>query len=244
MLRYINFEIYNHVFTFRSYALCSTLAYIVFIVVFYRLNKQYLKIDIFFILLLAIISRIGSKLFFIAEALLKGNYQTFSYFWFHDGILFYGGLITGSIFIYIYLLAKKIDQLDVRKIFDNIGLALPIPFIIGKIGCFFNGCCFGMQTSLFCGVTLPRQQFPIHPVPIYDIIAMLVIFLLILKYKDVNKKGSLFFLFILLYASYRLLIEIIRTNYKFFHLFSFSQAISIILIFIALHAIKEMAQRE
>jgi phosphatidylglycerol:prolipoprotein diacylglycerol transferase len=61
-----------------------------------------------------------------------------------SGFVIYGGLIAGSFAGYIHL---KISKLPTDKIADIASFALFSGIFLGRLGCFFNGCCFGKKTS-------------------------------------------------------------------------------------------------
>jgi phosphatidylglycerol:prolipoprotein diacylglycerol transferase len=59
-----------------------------------------------------------------------------------------------------------------------IALSLPIDIFFQKLGCFFAGCCTGMECDLPWAVSFPvrwkSEEYgpPVHPVPIYNSIYM------------------------------------------------------------------------
>ncbi len=85
---------------------------------------------------------IGAKLLFIAvsirqiiqleiplEAVIKG------------GFVFYGGLLGGAAGLIIYLRQFKLPALP---FLDLYAFALPLGHAVGRVGCFFAGCCYGL----------------------------------------------------------------------------------------------------
>lgn len=68
------------------------------------------------------------------------------------GLVFYGGLIAGTIVIVVLLIKKKQNlPLMADLYFPSVILGLGIT----RIGCFFNGCCFGKTTGFPWGITFP-----------------------------------------------------------------------------------------
>jgi phosphatidylglycerol:prolipoprotein diacylglycerol transferase len=57
-----------------------------------------------------------------------------------------------------------------RAALDLIALSIPIPWIFAKLGCLFNGCCYGRECSLPWAITFPEGAaaappgIPSHPV--------------------------------------------------------------------------------
>lgn len=71
----------------------------------------------------------------------------------------YGGLVLSL--ASFYLLAKHY-RLSFVKLTDHIVPALGIAIALSKMGCFFNGCCYGIQTHLPWGVIFDRaEQSPV-----------------------------------------------------------------------------------
>ncbi len=70
-----------------------------------------------------------------------------------------------------------------RSGLDLVALSIPIPFLLGKLGCFLNGCCYGVATSLPWGVIYPQNTqgtpagTPLHPTQIYEMLVMVCVIL-------------------------------------------------------------------
>ena len=85
---------------------------------------------------------IGSKLLFIAvswETIMELKLSLVSVL--KGGFVFYGGLIGGGIGLIIYCAQFK---LPFGKFGDLYVAALPLGHAVGRIGCFFAGCCYGI----------------------------------------------------------------------------------------------------
>jgi phosphatidylglycerol:prolipoprotein diacylglycerol transferase len=112
------------------------------------------------------------------------------------------------------------------------------------MGCFLAGCCYGKETSLPWAVvfknpdSLARLNVPLHPTQLYDAANGLILFFF-LSWVEKRKTydGQIFWLFLLLYAMTRFLIEIFRGDprgFLFAELLSTSQAIGILLAIFSL----------
>jgi phosphatidylglycerol:prolipoprotein diacylglycerol transferase len=121
---------------------------------------------------------------------------------------------------------------------------IAIGLFFGRLGCFFAGCCYGKETSLPWGVlfsdsdSLAPLNVPLHPTQLYEAATSLAIFFF-LKWKENRKtfEGQIFWLFLLLYSSTRILVEMLRGDPRgsLFHgLLSTSQEIGIFLAFLSL----------
>ncbi len=163
---------------------------------------------------------------------------------FRTGLTFYGGLIISVIVIIIYSLILKIR---IFYLFNLYALPLTIGHAIGRIGCFFAGCCYGSPTAMWIGVKYPINSVPylhyhanvkIHPVQLYESLGLLIIFL-ILKYTDLSKR---FAIYLISYSILRFFIELFRADSRGsimdLTIFSPAQIISIVLLIFGLIIMK------
>jgi phosphatidylglycerol:prolipoprotein diacylglycerol transferase len=116
-----------------------------------------------------------------------------------------GGLIFGWIAVEI---AKW--KLGIRRSTgDLFALALPAGEAVGRIGCHFNGCCYGIGSTWFCAV----YQHGAWRVPTQLISAFIAfaIFAVLLFGRDkMAREGDLFKAYLLLYGGSRFAIEFLR----------------------------------
>jgi len=125
------------------------------------------------------------------------------------GLAWYGGVFGG---ILITVIFSKIRKIPFWKILDMSAAPVTISLAIGRLGCFFNGCCYGKPTELPWGVVFPGiSDGPRHPTQIYESALNFVIFFLLNKI-DKKKKfyGETFCYFIGLCAMERFAIEFFR----------------------------------
>ncbi|MBL7075804.1 prolipoprotein diacylglyceryl transferase [candidate division KSB1 bacterium] len=132
------------------------------------------------------------------------------------GLVFLGGgiLAAGAS---VWFLKKR--KLPVHKIADILIPSLALGIAITRVGCFFNGCCFGIASSAPWAMVFPPDSaagyiFPsrhIHPTQIYSSLGGFIIFLSLLyseRYKTFD--GFTTILFLILYSSFRFFIEFFR----------------------------------
>lgn len=129
----------------------------------------------------------------------------------NGGLSFYGSFAAGVLTVYIFCRKRGIDFLEMV---DLLTPSLALGYAFGRIGCFLNGCCYGVPTKLPWGVRFPGAFLgePVHPVQLYAFLANIV-FMFVLLWFDEKKKrhsGQTFFLYMMLYAFYRFLAEILR----------------------------------
>ena len=72
---------------------------------------------------------------------------------FRSWLVWYGGVIGGTAGMLGYLRWKKLPILKVLDIFAAAGV---LGLAFGRVGCFFNGCCYGVQTDGPLGVSFAR----------------------------------------------------------------------------------------
>ncbi len=213
------------------------------------------------ITLLAIIFGIvGGKLFHLIE-----NWSSFiddplGMAFNPGGLTFYGGLILAIIAIWVYLRIKKIPFLYIA---DAASPSLAIAYGIGRIGCHLAGDGdYGIPTTLPWGTNYengtvpPSAMFrgseiaqnypggivpdntPLHPTPIYEFLAALIIFFILWKLrKKPWADGKLFMVYFVFSGLSRFLVEFIRLNPRLLFDLSEAQLISAGLIIIGLAGI-------
>jgi phosphatidylglycerol:prolipoprotein diacylglycerol transferase len=71
------------------------------------------------------------------------------------GLSMYGGIIGGILAEVVFFAVKKIPILPYADAFaPSVGLGI----FLTRIGCFLNGCCFGLPTSSWLGVHFPLDS--------------------------------------------------------------------------------------
>lgn len=138
----------------------------------------------------------------------------------HGGISIQGAIAGGILAGLIY--AKKND-LSFLKLADLFSVVLPLGQAVGRWGNFFNSEAFGSPCDLPWKMYVLPQFRPteyidyefFHPTFLYESIANLIIFfiLLILSGKKTeNTHGIIFFTYLILYSVIRFFIEFIRID--------------------------------
>jgi phosphatidylglycerol---prolipoprotein diacylglyceryl transferase len=156
-----------------------------------------------------------------------------------SGGVFYGGLILAVAVALWYIRRAGLPLWTTCDVFAP-GIALG--HAIGRLGCFFAGCCYGTPTTLPWGITF-HDQFAaanvgtplgvaLHPTQLYEAGAelLILIFLLVVERRGRTYPGRTFWLYILMYAISRYVIEMFRGDPRGSVLiFSTSQFISVLL---------------
>ena len=102
------------------------------------------------------------------------------------GLMLYGGYVLAIVGGIIYL---RRARLPLWKVADAAAPAMALGVGIGRIGCFLNGCCFGLPTHAPWGVQFPPGSystfvFPgshIHPSQLYMVLAGVLLFVVLLR---------------------------------------------------------------
>lgn len=132
-----------------------------------------------------------------------------------SGFVLYGSLIGGVGAAYIYCRIKKLDFL---RYFDLVVPSISLAQSIGRLGCFFAGCCYGRPTSSPFGITFKNSPFAPNGVKLIptqlissggDLLIMAV--LLVFSSKE-RKKGQTAGLYMILYSIGRFLVETLRND--------------------------------
>ena len=101
------------------------------------------------------------------------------------GATFMGGLIAGvAVFFIIYFTAghflfKNVEKEHLTKIWELVSIGAPAIACahgIGRIGCFFAGCCYGVETDSFFGVTFVGHEVKRLPVQLFESAFLLLLF--------------------------------------------------------------------
>ncbi len=157
---------------------------------------------------------------------------------FRTGFVFYGSLLF-AIPAIIWFYRKH--KLPVMPMLDIVAIGGVILHAFGRMGCFFAGCCYGAETdgSIFIQFTNEASVAPtdvhLHPTQLYSVFMLLSILAFLLMFKRHKRfEGQLFFIYIMLYAFGRGIIEIfrgdVRRGYIIENILSHSQLISLLLI--------------
>ena len=113
---------------------------------------------------------------------------------------------------------------------DRFAILLPFSIAIGRIGCWFAGCCLGLPIQAWPGTDangLPH----LHPIPLYEIAFHVTIgTTLIYLFRQGRFKGQLFALFMIAYGSFRYASEVLRVTEKAFYGLSAYQWFALALI--------------
>lgn len=165
-------------------------------------------------------------------------------FW-KGGIVLYGSILGGAAGFLFYRFMRPFPFLPMV---DVVAPALAVGVAFGRLGCFFNGCCFGGKCAYPWAVRFPfksipwgdqfdrgwisataTKSLPIHPTQLYSSFdGFLLLALLLAFYPFRRKDGEVMALLMVTYPITRFLIEILRDDEgSFFAGMTISQTISV-----------------
>lgn len=155
------------------------------------------------------------------------------------GLVFYGGLIGGVLGAF---LGARFTHTKISEYSDSIVPTLPLAHAIGRIGCFFSGCCYGRPTDSWIGVCFPHSvtglspDVAVIPTQLIESGLNLLLFIALLIYTRKERKGfTTLYVYLIAYGVERFLLEFLRGDEirGIFGSLSTSQWISLLLIIVS-----------
>lgn len=128
----------------------------------------------------------------------------------HGAIL--GGIFAGLIF-------SKRRKISFWKTSDLVAPSIILGQAIGRIGCFLNGCCFGVPTESIFGVRFPEGSLSyleygpvaVHPTQLYESFFNLIGFFVLWSLRRrIRFDGGLFLLYLMIYNCIRIITSSLR----------------------------------
>ena len=155
-----------------------------------------------------------------------------------SGLTIYGAVLGAALGIWIFSLFKKLPY---GYLADLLAPGIILAQAIGRVGCTLNGCCYGVETDIFCAVVYEHPEsvgpigIPVHPTQIYEIVYNLIVFGVLLGLRGrFRPDGSLFLIYLTLYALWRLGIDFIREGTDFLFGLHEAQIISIVVLLVTI----------
>ena len=134
------------------------------------------------------------------------------------GLVWYGGLMGALVFSLIHL--RKKPELPFWKVGDIMAPAAALGHALGRVGCFFAGCCHGRycDPQAWYGVTFPEgvgslapTGITLYPTQLMESLAEMLIFLF-LAWRSKKKAfdGQILLLYLIIYSVVRIVLEMFR----------------------------------
>jgi len=158
------------------------------------------------------------------------------------GMTFYGGFVVGAAtFLLYWFFVGKWTKLGeetfahFNDLSDMAGVILPLVHGIGRIGCFFAGCCHGAKTDAWYGVTMGGEK--VVPIQLFEAIFLFLMagaaFYAYFKCRKRPHFPTLFPCYLIIYGVWRFFIEFARADDRGQTIIPFltpSQLIAVLLI--------------
>ncbi len=196
--------------------------------------------NVFFIIFVSAL--LGARLLYVIinfEAY-RGNLSDIFKIW-NGGFVFFGGFLSAVPAVAVYL---KLKGLNVWEMSDILSPGMAFGHAVGRLGCFFAGCCYGKETDLPFAILFsnPEALAPLntnlHPTQLYEVFSNFVLFIILIWLMGRKKiNGTVFLIYIILYSLFRFVIEFFRGDFRgdfFFEFISISQGIGLMVFMGAL----------
>jgi phosphatidylglycerol:prolipoprotein diacylglycerol transferase len=143
------------------------------------------------------------------------------------GLRMPGGLVAMS--VTLVLLCRALG-LPLLAVLDGIAPGILVAIVVGRLGCFLNGCCFGIPTQLPWGVRFPAgspahasqqvqgllaasatESLAVHPLSLYFALdALLIVVVLMALRRRAAYAGQVFLWFLVLRCWSKVVLERLR----------------------------------
>lgn len=171
-----------------------------------------------------------------------------------SGGVFYGGLIAAVAVAFWYM---RRATLPLWPTTDAFAPGIALGHVVGRLGCVMAGCCYGRPTSVPWAITFTNTLaaenvgtplgVALHPTQLYEAGAELIILVLLLATERRGRAypGRTFWLYMLMYALTRFIIEFYRGDPRgMVGALSTSQFISLLLAPLAVYMLFRLARTD
>jgi phosphatidylglycerol:prolipoprotein diacylglycerol transferase len=134
------------------------------------------------------------------------------FFNFGSGNVWYGGFLLAWLQCRHWAKKRGIPALELD---DVAAFAVLAAQPVGRLGCFFGGCCYGIPTSLPWGVAPVTREFdfgtPLHPVPLYEALYLFTVLAVLWALRRKNRyRGQTAVRYLILQPAGRFVFEFFR----------------------------------
>jgi phosphatidylglycerol---prolipoprotein diacylglyceryl transferase len=183
----------------------------------------------------------GAKVYSVIEGIKEYGIYSLKDFFSGAGLVWYGGLIGGTIAVVIGI---KLKRLPILPVIDIVAPMLLLGYSFGRMGCFLSGDGdYGPPSDLPWAMAFPNGTVPtierVHPTPLYEITMCLIAFAYLWKIRKKNRgPGWMFGMFLILSGIERIIAEFWRITAKIaFDFLTVAQIIGVLTIIIGIYLI-------
>ena len=223
-----------------TYTIMAALGVLVSVPLFVTLlrNKNVLRIYSRGLVFSAFGMIIGAKLFgiisFGLDCIINHRRVSLGMLCTKTGIVYYGGLFGVLVSYYLFC---KYSKHPFTAITSELAVCIPLFHFFGRVGCFFTGCCYGMEWNGFFSLLYNNGKDIVRRVPtqlteaVFELIMFASMYTLYKK-GDQSVRKALLNSYLFCYALFRFIIEYYRGDdiRGIYGVFSFSQYVSIVII--------------
>jgi phosphatidylglycerol---prolipoprotein diacylglyceryl transferase len=149
------------------------------------------------------------------------------------GLTIYGAILGAALGVWVY---SRINKINYSYLVDVITPGIILAQVLGRIGCLFNGCCYGKEVSgspfniIYSNIeTFGPLGQPVQPTQFYEILFLLGLFTVIMIFRSKFKPtGVQFLLYLGMYSLWRIGIGFLRVGTPFAFGLEQAQVIGII----------------
>ncbi|HPF98980.1 MAG TPA: prolipoprotein diacylglyceryl transferase [Kiritimatiellia bacterium] len=126
------------------------------------------------------------------------------------GLIYYGGFIGAALGIILFARLRKLPLLSIADLAVS---ALPLGHALGRLGCFMNGCCYGLATT--CRWAIFNADDYRYPVQLIEAALNIGVYLLLLRiYRRRKTNGMVLATYLMTYPVGRFLLEYLRGDQR------------------------------
>ncbi|MGV8151251.1 MAG: prolipoprotein diacylglyceryl transferase [Candidatus Woesearchaeota archaeon] len=233
-------------FEIRYYGLVYALGFLLaYLFLRDRIKKKILKIEyadldnylLFLIIGVVFFARVFEIIFFSWNYYIANPVEMLL-IW-HGGLSFHGGLIGAILVTYFFAKKHKIDFYDIA---DSLVIPAALALALGRIANFINSEHYGKIVDAaktpWCVVYQAVDSYCRHPSQLYESLKNFLIFGILLIYDNARsqkkdyKKGTLFWMFVLMYGILRFLVNFYRDDVLYWGI-SMGQWLSFAMVIVA-----------
>ncbi len=208
-------------FTIYSYGMMVAIAFLAGLhIARIEARRKGLDINIVydFVFYLIIGSLIGARLYYLAffnpSIFIKDPVSVLK-LW-EGGLAIHGALLGGTLSAILF---SRIRRTSFWGLADLTAPSMILGQAIGRIGCFLNGCCFGVPTTSFFGIRFPKGSLPdlaygglpVYPTQIYEFLLDLSAFFILWSIRRrIRFNGGLFLVYLMMYSCIRIWVSSLR----------------------------------
>jgi phosphatidylglycerol:prolipoprotein diacylglycerol transferase len=175
---------------------------------------------------------VGARLWWVAENWDAASEDLVGSLFSGSGLVWYGGALGGALAVLAWAWRRSFLGLT---LLDTCAAPLAAGYAVGRIGCQLAGDGdYGIPWDGPWAMAYPDGTVPtterVHPTPVYETLAMLLVAAVLWRLRDRMPPGGLFALYLVLAGLERFLVEFVRRNEEVLAGLTQPQLISLVMI--------------